>query len=81
MFFIYIIYSEKVGKYYVGCTSELERRLEQHNSGQSTYTKRGIPWELVYSETFYSLSKARKREIEIKNKKSKKYIEYLVNKD
>ena len=76
---IYILYSIKSDRYYVGCTSDIEARIIQHNSGRNASTKFGLPWQLKYTEPFESLSEARLREIEIK-KKSRKYIEWLINK-
>jgi putative endonuclease len=76
--FVYIIYSEKINKYYVGVTDDLDWRLERHNMGWGKYTKRGIPWRLVYYETYETKSDALKREKEIKQKKSKTYIENLL---
>jgi putative endonuclease len=76
--FVYIIYSEKINKYYVGFTDDLEWRLERHNMGWGKYTKRGIPWRLVYYETYETKSDALKREKEIKQRKSKAYIENLI---
>ncbi len=80
MYFIYILYSQKIDKYYVGCTENLEKRLEEHNAGLSNFTSKGTPWVRVYFEQLNSLSEARKREIEIKKKKSRKYIEFLISK-
>ncbi|MBS3944131.1 MAG: GIY-YIG nuclease family protein, partial [Melioribacter sp.] len=60
-------------------THNLDKRLERHNSGWGKYSSAGIPWELVYYEKFLSKSEALKRENEIKRKKSKKYIENLIN--
>ena len=78
--FTYILYSESINKYYVGYTHNLELRVQRHNSGWGKYSKRGAPWKLVYSETFESKSEAIKRELKIKKKKSRKYIEWLINK-
>ncbi len=77
--FIYILYSEKNDRYYVGSTHDLGWRLERHNMGWGKYTKRGIPWKIVYSEAYQTKSEALKREREIKNEKSRKYIEYLIS--
>jgi putative endonuclease len=60
---------------YVGCTNNLERRLDQHNHLKSGahYTKIRRPVVLKYSETFSTLKEARARENEIKKwKKAKK---------
>ena len=77
-FYVYILYSESRDKYYVGSCDDLEKRLADHNSGRSTYTKTGKPWQLKYREVYESRSVARRRELEIKKKKSRKYIEYLI---
>ncbi|OGU77043.1 MAG: hypothetical protein A2V93_12285 [Ignavibacteria bacterium RBG_16_34_14] len=78
MFIVYILKSIHNKKFYVGQTSNLERRLLYHNSGYSKATKNGIPWELVHSEVFTNRSEAVRREKEIKNYKSKIYIEKLI---
>jgi putative endonuclease len=53
---------------YVGCTNNLERRLEQHNNSKSGahYTKIRRPVIFKYSEKFDNLKDARRREFEIK---------------
>ena len=79
MWFVYIIYSNKIDRYYVGYTDDLEWRLERHNGGWGKYTKRGVPWKLKYTESFESKTEAIKREREIKKKKSRKYIEKLIS--
>ena len=74
----YILYSVKLNKFYVGSTTDMERRLADHNRGKERYTKTGCPWELVYSENFEVLRDARDRERYIKKQKSRKYIELLI---
>ena len=76
--YTYIIYSEKLNKYYIGACTNLERRLYEHNIGHSKFTSTGIPWELKYKEQFDSLPDAKKTELEIKKKKSRTYIEQLI---
>ena len=79
MYYTYIIYSKSRNNYYVGYTQNLKLRLERHNCGWSRSTKSGIPWEIVYEEEFSSKTEAIKREHEIKNRKSRKYLENLIN--
>ena len=79
MYFVYILYSLKLEKYYVGSTNDIERRLLEHNRGKTVYSKNGKPWELKYVETYQTRSEAIKRENYIKNRKSKIYIENLIN--
>ena len=78
MFYLYIIYSSKLDRYYVGHTSDIEVRLVQHNSGISSYTSKANDWKLVYQEQYQNREEAHKRELTIKNKKSRKYIEWLI---
>ena len=78
--YIYILYSEKLNKYYVGSCVNLERRLYEHNIGHSKFTSLGIPWKIVYTEELETEQWARKRELDIKKKKSRKYIEDLIEK-
>jgi putative endonuclease len=80
MFFVYILYSNKSDRYYVGYTSDIENRVSKHNARSTTSTLSGIPWELVYSEEFKSKTEAIKREKAIKRMKSRKYIESLIKK-
>ena len=79
MWFVYILYSDKIDRYYVGVTDNLEWRLERHNDGWGKFTKRGVPWKIVYHESYTSKSDALKREKQIKNKKSRSYIRSLIN--
>jgi putative endonuclease len=78
-FLVYIIYSPSLDKYYVGYSSNLEKRLNEHNSGISSFTSKALDWQLKYFEKFSSRESAREREIQIKKKKSRKYIEWLIN--
>jgi len=75
---LYVLFSEKLNKYYVGACTNLERRLYEHTIGHSKFTSTGIPWILVYQETFDDLQAAKRRELQIKKMKSRKYIEILI---
>jgi putative endonuclease len=78
-FSVYILYSEKCDKYYVGHTEFLEGRIEEHNMGKGgAFSSSCSPWNYVYHEEYLTRSEAMKREKEIKNKKSRKYIEWLI---
>ena len=76
--YTYILYSEKLNKYYVGSTTDITRRLEEHIRGKEKFTKTGCPWVIVYTEIFTELLDARRREASIKKQKSRKYIEALI---
>jgi putative endonuclease len=72
--------SKNWGKYYIGCTDNIEIRLLEHNSGRSKYTRSFMPWELKYTESYETLSEARVREKQIKGWKNRVAIEKLINK-
>ena len=78
-FIVYILYSNKLDKYYTGYCTDISSRVNKHNFGSTPSTKPGIPWKLVYYEEFSTKTDAIKRELEIKKKKSRKYIEYLIS--
>jgi len=50
MIYTYVLKSKVDGKFYTGFTSDLKRRLEEHNKGRVTSTKKRTPLELVYYE-------------------------------
>ncbi len=57
----------RTGEMYTGCTTDLKRRVEQHNSGSgSKFTRSRRPVVLVYHETCADRSSALKRENQIK---------------
>ncbi|HVS74558.1 MAG TPA: GIY-YIG nuclease family protein [Candidatus Acidoferrales bacterium] len=75
---LYILQSRTTGKYYIGSSNDLNRRLSEHKRAHSLATRgRGL-WELVYQESFATLAAARKREYEIKAWKSSKRIAILI---
>ena len=59
----------------MGHTEELEKRLLQHNSGQTKSTKYGIPWKVIRVEEFSSRAEAMKREKQIKQRGVVRYLQ------
>ncbi|MCI0904195.1 MAG: GIY-YIG nuclease family protein, partial [Chloroflexi bacterium] len=59
MFYVYLLRSERTGRYYIGSTGDIQNRVEQHNAGMPKSTKSFRPWRLVHQEEFDSLSEAR----------------------
>ena len=81
MFIVYILKSTIFNRYYIGHTSNLSKRIEDHNSGKTRSTKAYKPWELIYSEKFDSKSEAFKREMQIKSYKSGSAFQKLLKRD
>lgn len=76
--FVYILRSQTSHKYYIGCSVDPKRRLDEHNSGENFSTRGRGPWQLVYLKAFACLSNARQYERKLKQKKSSKYIDWMV---
>ena len=79
LFTVYILYSDLLDQYYIGHTADIDDRLYRHVNSGSKSTKKTNDWQIVYTELFQSKSEAVKREFEIKRKKSRKYIEWLIS--
>ncbi len=74
MYFVYIIYSIKFNKIYIGYSSNLEERLKSHNIYSSKgWTKKFRPWSLVYSESIQTKSEALKREKQLKSAQGRQF--------
>ncbi len=76
--YVYILRSLRDGKYYIGYTSNLERRLKEHNSGRQRSTRNRAPFELVYYEEYESKSEAMKRERQLKSYKGGEAFRRLI---
>jgi putative endonuclease len=62
MFCVYVLYSAKLKKRYIGSTQNIVKRLKHHNLGLDRWSQRGIPWVLIYQENFLTRSEAVIRE-------------------
>jgi putative endonuclease len=69
MFYVYILLSKKDNKRYIGMTSDIQRRILEHNSGLVKSTKHRRPLELLHLEEFSNKNDALSREKQLKNKK------------
>jgi len=78
MYYCYILYSEKLDKYYIGSTGDLVGRLQRHNTSNHGFTSTGKPWEIKSFETFETKAEALKRESQLKSYKSRDYLEELI---
>ena len=68
MYYVYVLKSLRYKniKIYIGFTSNLRKRLKEHNDGKNKSTRYGIPWKLVYYEAFYCQEEAKRREEKLK---------------
>ena len=77
--YVYLIRNEKK-ELYIGYTSNLRRRIDEHNSG-NTVSTRGHQWELIYYEAYKNEKDARNRERTLKRSGGgRRYLkERLIN--
>jgi putative endonuclease len=75
--FVYILKDDK-GKFYIGSTSDLERRMRQHKLGHTQTTNRMENPILILVQKYPSLKEAHKVELKIKKLKRRDYIEKIV---
>ena len=82
MFKVYLLQSLKDKSYYIGYTSDIEIRIEYHNTGKVKYTKKKMPWQLLGYEEFKTENEARWREYTLKHNANERYkfIKNLINK-
>lgn len=76
---VYIL-ENRDGRHYIGYTANLERRMKDHNSSKTKWTKGKGPWHLVHSETFQNKKSAFLREKQIKRYKGGKAFRLLLEK-
>ncbi len=78
-FFVYIIYSHTLDKFYIGYTVDVGKRLNEHNAGISTFTSKAEDWVTKWTKAFETREEAMAEERRIKKKKSRRYIEWLIS--
>ena len=83
MYKVYILYSARYNKIYIGYTANLEERLLSHNQlGKKGWTIKFRPWILVYTESFDTKQEALLREKNLKTGKARQWIwEELIKKN
>ena len=66
--YVYLLCSLSTGNFYLGWTTDVQRRLEQHNAGESRATRARGPWQLVACEAHPTLQAAKDRERMLKRR-------------
>ena len=69
MYYVYILFSEKDGKLYIGSSPDLKKRIEKHGLGYVKATKHRRPLHLVYYEGYLGSGDAKRREVFLKGGK------------
>ncbi|MEK7185812.1 MAG: GIY-YIG nuclease family protein [Patescibacteria group bacterium] len=74
MYYVYILQSSKSKIFYYGYTLNLVKRVKEHNSGESKFTKGHIPWKLVWYSAFENKQKAKDFELYLKSGSGKAFV-------
>ena len=80
-YYVYILFSLKIQKFYIGQTNGIDQRIKRHNSGLEDYTSKGVPWELVWSTPKDSRSEAMILERKLKNLKQLRLLKFIKKYD
>lgn len=79
MFTVYVLYSKKFDRIYVGCTSDLVNRMLSHNElATKGHTIKFRPWVITYTEEYLSKTDAVKREKQLKTAKGRDFAWRLI---
>lgn len=76
-YYVYVLVSDVDGRLYKGMTSNIEKRLKEHNAGRNFSTKPYMPWKLIYSKTFNDRLSAREYEKYLKSGIGREFLKSL----
>lgn len=79
MHYVYILKSKTNNKHYIGCSGNLTKRLQEHNSGKNKSTKAGIPWIIVCYKEFENKVEAYIEEKRVKSYKGGNAFKKIIN--
>ncbi|MBT8270133.1 MAG: GIY-YIG nuclease family protein [Bacteroidia bacterium] len=74
MMYVYVLRSEIDGRFYVGMTENVEKRIKEHNLGRAKSTKGYRPWTILHQEEYPDRNAARKREKYLKSGYGKQWL-------
>ena len=80
MFYYTYILLMSNNKFYIGYTSDLRRRMMEHNSGGNKTTKKSLPVKLIFYEAFLNEDDAKRRERYFKTHKGKTSLKIMIQK-
>jgi putative endonuclease len=67
--YVYVLRSIPTGRHYIGMTSDVERRVHEHNTRNGRWSSSYKPWEMIATEEFGNRGEAAKREAFLKSRK------------
>ncbi len=77
-YYVYVIKSVGRGIHYIGSTSDVHKRVADHNAGRSRFTRGHRPWVLVHNEIFETKAEAFRREMYLKSGKGREVLKKII---
>ena len=74
MWYVYLLKSDKTGRWYTGMTHDLRKRILMHNDNKNKSTQHGVPWKLLYYEACHDQNDAIAREKYLKSGMGKRFL-------
>ena len=74
---VYILFSEKFDRYYIGQTKDIDLRIVRHNSGLVVSTKSYMPWEIKLALPKETRSESMSLEKKLKNLNRMRLLEFI----
>ena len=78
MYYVYVLHSALLNRFYIGSAANVENRLRRHLSNHRGYTSKAKDWEIVYIESFEKKADALNREKVLKGWKNPDRILSLI---
>lgn len=75
---VYVLLSEKDGMFYIGYTTNIERRYKEHNNGESISTAPRRPFKLLFCEFYISKDDAKRRELYFKTTAGRRALKIML---
>jgi putative endonuclease len=74
MYYVYILYSAKLDRFYTGMSKFSAKRLRQHNHGQTRWTSQANDWQEVWRKEVSDPGEARRLEKQIKTRSARRFL-------
>lgn len=77
-YYVYVLQSKKKGSLYIGYTSDLRKRFQEHNRGLNFSTKPFRPWQLIHYEAYKNIKDVKRREKYLKSNQGNRLLKRML---
>jgi len=78
-FTVHVLASQQDQSWYIGFTSDMEKRIKEHNSGRTITTSKKMPWKVIYYEVSFNRLDAIAREKYLKSGMGRRYLKNRIS--